>query len=152
MVNSDSNREKWFFLEKLSGMQYESDIISFWNVYQHYVTGKEFPKSTNTSNQPRADASARELWINGQTTFCDVGVFNPLARCHLHHSLPAGHKSNENKKKREYNQQIIRVEHESFITLVFSCFGGMSRECCHFFSQKKRKTKEKNLKAGSVHG
>ena len=98
------------------------------------LTGEELPKSSNTSNQARADVSARGLWINGQTAFCDVRVFNPLARCHLHHSLPAVHKKNENEKKREYNQRILQVEHGSFTPLVFSCFGGMSRECRCFFS------------------
>ena len=53
------------------------------------LMGEELPKSSNTCNQARADVSAGELWINGQTAFCDVRVFNPLARCHLHHSLPA---------------------------------------------------------------
>ena len=53
------------------------------------LTGEEVPKSSNTSSQARADVSARGLWINGQTTFCNVRVFNPLARCHLHHRLPA---------------------------------------------------------------
>ena len=66
------------------------------------LTGEEFPKSSNTSNQARADASATGLWINWQTAFCEVRVFNPLARCHLHHSLPAVQKKNESDKKREY--------------------------------------------------
>ena len=65
---------------------------------------EEVPKSSNASNQARADVSARGLWINGQTTFCDIRVFSPLARCHLHHSLPAVHNKNENEKKWEYNQ------------------------------------------------
>ena len=98
------------------------------------LTGEELPKSSNTSNQARADVSAKGLWIDGQTAFCDVRVFNPLARWHLHHSLPAVHKKNENEKKREYNQRILQVEHGSFTPLVFSCFGGMSRECRCFFS------------------
>ena len=59
------------------------------------LMGKEFPKSSNTSKQAREDVSAGGLWINGQTAFCDVRVYNPLARCHLHHSLPAVHKKNE---------------------------------------------------------
>ena len=70
------------------------------------LTGEELPKSSNTSNQIRADVSARGLWINGQRAFCDIRVFNPLARCHLHHSVPAVHKNHENKKKREYNQRM----------------------------------------------
>ena len=48
------------------------------------LTGEEVPKSSNTSNQARADVSTRGLRINGQTAFCDVRVFNPIARCHLH--------------------------------------------------------------------
>ena len=66
------------------------------------LMGEEFPKSSNTSNQARTDVSARGLWINRQAVFCNVRVFNPLARCHLHHSLPAVHKKNESEKKREY--------------------------------------------------
>ena len=114
------------------------------------LTGEEFPKSSNTINQARADVSARGLWINGQTTFCDVRVFNPLARCHLHHSLPAVYQKNKNEKDREYNQQILRqVEHRSFTPLVCSCFGEMSMECSRFFPHT---AEEKNLKIRSVHG
>ena len=58
------------------------------------LTEEEVLKSSNTSNQARADVSARGLWINRQMAFCDVRVFNTLARCHLHHSLPAVHKKN----------------------------------------------------------
>ena len=89
-------------------------------------------KSSNTSNQARADVSARALWINRQTAFCDGSVFNPLFRCHLYHSLPAVHKKIENEKKREHNQRILQVEHGLFTPLVFLCFGGMSRECSRF--------------------
>ena len=98
------------------------------------LTGEELPKFSNTSNQARADVSARGLWINGQTAFCDVRVFNPLIRCHLHHGLPAVHKKNEKQKKLEYNHRILQLEHRSLIPLVFSCFGGMSRKCHGFFS------------------
>ena len=96
------------------------------------LTGEKLPKSSNTSHQARADVPARRLSINGQTAFCDVRVFSSLARCHLHHSLPADHKKNENEKKREYNQQIRQVEHGSFTLLVLSIIRGMSRECSRF--------------------
>ena len=96
------------------------------------LMGEELRKSSNTSNQARADVSARGLWINRQTAFCDVRVFNPLFRCHLYHSLPPVHKKIENEKKREHNQRILQVERESFTPLVFLCFGGMSRECSRF--------------------
>ena len=70
----------------------------------------------------------------GQTAFCDVKVFNPVARCHLHHRLSDVLEKNENEKKREYNQRILQVKHESFTPLLFSYFGGMNRECSRFFS------------------
>ena len=76
------------------------------------LTGEELPKSSNMCNQARANITARGLWINRQMAFCDVRVFNPLARCHLHHSLPAVHKKNENKKKREYNQLCLHILEE----------------------------------------
>ena len=93
------------------------------------LTGAEFPKSSNTSNQARADVPARGLWINRQTVFCDIRVFNPLARC----------EKNEGEKKWEYIilsiiEQLLPVEHRSFTPLPFSCFGGVSRECSRFFS------------------
>ena len=105
------------------------------------LTGEEFPKSLNTSNQARADISARGLWINRQTAFCEVKVFNPLARCHLHHSLLAV-------------QRILQVEHGLFTPLVFSCFGGVSRECGRFFSHtvERLANRKKELKIRSVHG
>ena len=40
-----------------------------------------------------------------------TAAFNPLVRCHLHHSFPAVHKNNESEKKREYDQRILHVEH-----------------------------------------
>ena len=53
---------------------------------------EEFSESSNTRKQARADVSARGLWINGQTAFCDASVFNLVARKHLHHRLPVVHK------------------------------------------------------------
>ena len=52
------------------------------------LMGEELPKSSNTSNQARADV------LEGYG-FCGVRVFNPLARCHLHYSLQTVHKKNE---------------------------------------------------------
>lgn len=40
------------------------------------LTGEEFPKSSNTGNQARADVSARRLWIDGQMAFPDVRILN----------------------------------------------------------------------------
>lgn len=67
--------------------------------------------------------------------FCDVSVFNLLARCQFHHSFPAFYKNNENKNKREYNLRFPQVEHGLFTPLAFSYFEGMGKECNCFFSQ-----------------
>ena len=77
--------------------------------------------------------------------FGDVRVFNPLARCYRTKRLEAIHISNEKEKKRTYAQRVLDVEHGTFTPLVFSCFGGMSRECTRFYQRlaellsKKRK-------------
>ena len=56
---------------------------------------------------------------------------------------------NENGKKREYGERILNVEHGSFTPLVFSCFGGMSTECCHFYDRISDKISEKRGMVGS---
>ena len=75
--------------------------------------------------------------------YSDVRIFNPLAKCYRNLSLQAAHKNNENEKKRKYNDRIIEVEHGSFTPLVFTCFGGMSRECSRFYAHAAEKIADK---------
>ena len=70
-------------------------------------------------------------------------MFNPLAQSYMNQTLKAAHKLNENSKKREYAERILNVEHGSFTPLVFSCLGGMSPECTHFFNRVADKISEK---------
>ena len=102
----------------------------------------EFSESSNASNQARADVSARGLCINGQTAFCDISVFNPVARCHLHHRLPTVHKEGKKGNKREYNHQLLQVEHGSFTNVAVSF--------CVLLNVSL--TEKKTLKGRSVHG
>ena len=83
----------------------------------------------------RVDVAARGFWIKGQKAFMDVRVFNPLAKTYLSGSLEAAHRRNEQEKKRKYAERIIQIEHGSFTPLVFSCLGGMSRVCSHFYTR-----------------
>ena len=100
------------------------------------LSGERFPlKSTNIENDSRLDISARSLWGRGTKAYIDVRVFNPTAKCYQNQSLAAAYVSNEKQKKREYNQRVIEVEHGSFTPVVFSCFGGMSRECSAFYKR-----------------
>lgn len=108
------------------------------------LTGERMSfKTSNTANLARSDVSAKDFWIKGQVTYCDIRVFNPISKCYLNQSLSAVHKRNESEKKRQYNQRILQVEHGSFSPLVFSCFGGMSRECSRFFSHASEIISEK---------
>ena len=87
-----------------------------------------------TTNDARVDMAARRFWVKGQVAYADVRVFNPLAKSLRHLTLQAAYRRNENEKKRNYNERIINVDHGSFNPLVFSCYGGMSRECSRFYS------------------
>ena len=68
--------------------------------------------------------------VTGKRPF--VTVFNPLARFHLHHSLPVVHKKNENEKKREEGAGDATVSFRILLKVLL--------------------TEEKNLKVRSVHG
>jgi hypothetical protein len=46
-------------------------------------------------------------------------------------------------KKIKYSERIIEVEHGTFTPLVFSCFGGISRECGAFYKKLAEKIAEK---------
>ena len=100
------------------------------------LTGEKFKyKTTNTDEHARLDVSARGVWVKGSRAFCDVRVFNPLAHSYSNQTLKSAHASNENSKKREYAERVVNVEHGSFTPLVFSCLGGMSTECSHFYNR-----------------
>ena len=60
------------------------------------------------------------------------------------------HKRNQNDKTRKYNQRILQVENGTFTPLVFTCFGGMIRECSRFFSQAAELLAEKRKQPKSV--
>ena len=100
-------------------------------------------KTANTDEHARLDVSARGVWIRGSRAFFDVKVFNPLARSYSGQTLKAAHRSNENSKKRMYAERIINVEHGTLTPLVFTCFGGMSVECGHFYNRMADKLSEK---------
>ena len=83
----------------------------------------------------------------GQKVFFDVRVFNPFAKSHLNQKLDTAFKSNENEKKRMYNQRVIEIEHGSFSPLVFTPYGGTGREAENHdrASAEARRAKEHDL-------
>ena len=108
------------------------------------LSGEQFNlRSTNTEEHARLDVSARGVWVRGSRAFFDIMVFNPLAPSYLNSTLKASHKSNENLKKRKYNDRILQVEHGSFTPLIFTNFGGMGVEGSNFYKKIAEKLAEK---------
>ena len=116
------------------------------------LTGEEFPKSSNKRNQARADVSARELWISGQTVFCDVWVFNPLARCHLHYSLPVVHKRMKTERNGSITSESFKWNMECSHHSCFNVLEERARNVAVSFRilLNVLLTKEKNLKVRSL--
>ena len=89
-------------------------------------------KTSNKADGARVDVSARGFWQRGRKTFLDVRVFNPIAKSNLQPrqerleapTLKSIYRSNENAKKREYNERMLRIDHGTFTAMVFSTFGG----------------------------
>ncbi len=108
------------------------------------ITGEVFRnKTAKIGKDARLDLAARGLYMRGQKVFCDVRVFNPLAKCHRNKTLTKCHEMHEKEKKVKYAARVVEVEHGTFTPLVFSCFGGMSRECGAFYKKLAEKLAEK---------
>ena len=91
--------------------------------------------------------------MQGQKLFCDIRVFNPLAKCYRNKSLEKMHERNEKEEKIKYAVRVIEVEHGSFTPVLFSCLGGMSRECAAFYkrlAEKKGRVAEYLNKRGNL--
>ena len=107
------------------------------------LSGETFPASTITTDGARVDIAARGVWIKRQMAYFDVRVFNPIAKSYLNSDLSYSHRSNEQAKKRNYNNRIQSVDQGSFTPLVFSCFGGMAKECSTFYKRLAERIAEK---------
>ena len=99
------------------------------------LTGENLSRQSNTSEEARLDISSRGFWVSGQMAFCDVRVYNPLAKRYGNMELMKCYTLNEKEKKKAYNNRINEVEHGTLTPLVFSATGGMSRECRKFYSR-----------------
>ena len=75
--------------------------------------------------------------------YLDVRVFNPTAKVYLNQTLKAAYKTNENLKKRSYSKRVNLIDQGTFTPLVFTCFGGMARECAVFYNRLSEMIAEK---------
>ena len=100
------------------------------------LTGEQFEqRAANTSDEARLDVAARGFWTAGQIALFDIRVFYSNATRYANQSLQQCYASNENEKKRKYNNRVMNVELGCFTPLVFWANGGMSRECKKFYSR-----------------
>ena len=99
--------------------------------------------SANTSDEARLDVSARGFWARQQRAFFDVRIFNPMAQTYRQETLPTAHRTNEQAKKREYDERIREVEQGTFTPLVFTTSGGMAPQAITFYANLAQQLSEK---------
>ena len=87
---------------------------------------------------------SRGFWVRGQQAFFDTRVFDSNAKRYLNSALPQCYAQNEKEKKRQYNERVLQIEHGSFPSLVFSIYGGMSRDCSTFYNRLSNLLAEKS--------
>ena len=108
------------------------------------VTGGNLSnRAANTRTEARLDIRSRGFWVRGQQAFFHIRVFDPNAKRYLNSALPQCYAQNEKEKKRQYNERVFQIEHGSFTQLVFSIYGGMSRECSTFYNRLSNLLSEK---------
>ena len=108
------------------------------------LTGELFDlKTTNKEDEARLDIAFRNFWSKGTKAYCDIRVFNPLAKSYNNQKLSNAYTMNEKAKKREYNRRVIEVENSSFTPLIFTCYGGMGKECKQFYKHLAKLISEK---------
>ena len=83
-------------------------------------------RAANTSDESRLDVAARGFCAVGQIALFDIRVSYSNATRYA--------SSNENEKKRKYNNRVMNVEQRYFMPLAFSANGGMGCECKKFYS------------------
>ena len=103
-----------------------------------------FNRTTNRSDDARADIRARGFWRPGQNSFFDICVTNTESNSYNKRAVSAILRSKENSKKSQYNQRIMNVDHGTFTPLVFSVRGVMGHECSKFYKSLAQKLAEKS--------
>ena len=87
------------------------------------LTGEELNSRTaNTLNETRLDIRSHRVWERGQQAFLVLRVLDPSACRYLNKLLQKRHVMNEQGKKRAYNERILKIEHGTFTSLVFSIY------------------------------
>ena len=105
--------------EVCSGVSIESALQPLDSEPLRYATA-------NREDGARLDVVAQDFWgPNRQHVFFDIRVFNPFASSYSRSPLSRCYVTNEQEKRRAYDERVREVERACFSPLVFSASGGM---------------------------
>ena len=90
--------------------------------------------------------------VVSKKTYFDVRIFNPYAKTNMETSLKETYHRQENDKRRLYEQRIIDIEYSSFVPLIFSATGGMSKITSSFYRHLAEKLSERHDKLFRYNG
>ena len=114
------------------------------------LSGEELGRRANKEDEARVDIRAHSFWNNAQDAFFDVRIFYPFASSYRTQKLENVFKQHEAKKRQEYGQRILQVEHGTFTPLVLTTGGGMAREATVFYKRLAHLLAEKRNEDYSV--
>ena len=92
-------------------------------------------RTANTSSEARLDIKASDFWNRGQTSLFDIRITDVNAASNKNRPSKTIFREHETRKKREYLQRVLEVEHATFTPLVLGTNGGIGDECGHFVSE-----------------
>ena len=92
------------------------------------ITGETFSYDPGA----RLDNKARNFWRRGQDAFFDVCVTHVNAPSQKNQETKATFHRHEERKKRNYMERCLYVEHATFTPLIIGTNGGMGDECEKF--------------------
>ena len=97
------------------------------------LSGETFrSRTTNTSEEARADVRATGFWTRCEEAFFDIRVFHPNAASYKTTSPEDLFRQHERQKKLEYEERIVNIDRGSFCPLVFSTTGATGAICDRF--------------------
>ena len=98
----------------------------------------------STSEEGRTDIRATGFWTRCEEAFFDVRVFDANTPSYRSTSLDDLFIQHERRKRSEYEERVVNVDHGSFCPLVFSTAGATGPLCTRFLSRLAALIAEKN--------
>ena len=97
------------------------------------LTGENMSlQSANTEDSARPDVKARGFYRQGRCAFFDIRVAHVNARSNRALSTDQILRRAESEKKRNHNQRVIKIEHGTFMPLIFGTNSAMGTKCSAF--------------------